>query len=133
MDQGSLYALSAYAKDRYLLLPSMPNTKKAPIRRVTSRRSRVAAQSLPFELLQEMQPPLVLKRGGLDEIRVSRVRYRDLEWTMFQLWELDPGHGWNLRSTVALQANEWAAVMAELAPPDTPKPDSMTPLRPRHV
>lgn len=74
------------------------------------------APSLPFELPHEIRPPLVLKRDKLDQIRVSRVRYSGLEWTTFQRWELDPGHGWNVIATVALQPEEWAAVVRELVP-----------------
>jgi hypothetical protein len=78
-----------------------------------------ASTPLPFEMPHEMQPPLILKRGELDEIRISRVRYRGLEWTAFQRWELDPGIGWNLATTVALQPDEWTAIMAEFAPRDS--------------
>jgi hypothetical protein len=74
-----------------------------------------------IELPREMRPPLILKRGELDEIRVSHVLYRGLEWTAFQRWERDPGHGWNVTATVALQPDEWKAVMAEFTPRDSRK------------
>jgi hypothetical protein len=86
-----------------------------------------ASAPLPFEMPHEMPPPLtplILKRGELDEIRVSRVRYRSLEWTAFQRWELNPGIGWNLATTVALQPDEWTAIMAEFAPRDSRKKQS---------
>jgi hypothetical protein len=78
--------------------------------------SKGVSVPLPFELPRETQSSLILKRGELDEIRVSRVCYRGLEWMAFQRWELDPGHGWNHTNTVALHPDEVAAVMATLAP-----------------
>jgi hypothetical protein len=76
--------------------------------------------SLVLESPKEVRSPVVLRRNELDEIRISRVRYRRLEWTILQLWELDPGHDWELRSTVALKPHEWKAVLAAFGPKRTP-------------
>lgn len=88
---------------------------------MTSSLSRAIMQTLPFELPQDMQPPLVLQRNAVDEIRVNRVRYRGLEWTEFQRWERYPDDQWHLTATVALQSDELAAVLAEFTPPDACK------------
>jgi hypothetical protein len=81
--------------------------------------SKVVSTPLPFEWPHEIQSPLILKRGELDEIRISRVRYRGLEWMTFQRWELDPGYGWQATNTVVLNPDEVAAMVA-VATPGTP-------------
>jgi len=68
-----------------------------------------------LELPEEASPIVVLRRGALDQVRVSRVRYRETEWVTFRRWELDPGHGWQITNTVALHPDEVTAVMATLA------------------
>ena len=77
--------------------------------------------------LPEEDPSVVFKRGRLDQVRVSRMRYRGAEWVTLRHWALDPGYGWNVTNSVALHPDELAAVAATLAPQCTvPAAHAMT-------
>jgi hypothetical protein len=68
-----------------------------------------------MDIPTEAPPFLIFERGTLDQVRVSRVLYRAVEWVTLRHWALDPGRGWTVTHTISLCPDEVASVAVALA------------------